>query len=84
MFTYICASKGSHSIARLQQYETWMVDEFNPDLVLWQMPILNEGLGVAGRGWDSSGFSTQFINKYNALIGKGTALRNSKIPDSGC
>ena len=71
MFTYICASKGSHSIARLQQYETWMVDEFNPDLVLWQMPILNEGLGVADRGWDSSGFSTQFINKYNALVGKG-------------
>ena len=48
-----------------------MVDSFNPDLVLWQMPILNEGLGVAGRGWDSSGFSTQFINKYNALVGKG-------------
>ena len=71
MFTYICASKGSHSIARLQQYETWMVDEFNPDLVLWQMPILNEGLGVASRGWDSSGFNVQFKNKFDSLNGKG-------------
>ena len=48
-----------------------MVDLFNPDLVLWQMPILNEGLGVDDRGWDSSGFNVQFINKYNSLKNKG-------------
>ena len=48
-----------------------MVDEFNPDLVLWQMPILNEGLGVAARGWDSSGFNVQFKNKFDSLNGKG-------------
>ena len=71
LFNYICASKGSHSIARLQQYETWMVDSFNPDLVLWQMPILNEGFGVDDRGFDSSVFGAKFLNKYNALVGKG-------------
>ena len=71
MFTYICASKGSHSIARLQQYETWMVDEFNPDLVVWQMPILNEGLGVDDRGWASEFFGIKFKNKFETLNGKG-------------
>ena len=71
LFTYICASKGSHGITKLQQFETWMVDSFNPDLVIWQMPILNQGLGVASRGWDSSGFNVQFKNKFDALKAKG-------------
>ena len=71
LFTYICASKGSHGITKLQQFETWMVDSFNPDLVLWQMPILNQGFGVAIRGWDSSGFNVQFKNKFDALKAKG-------------
>lgn len=42
MFTYIAASKGGHDIARIEVFQPWMVDAFNPDLILQQCCIINE------------------------------------------
>lgn len=66
-FTYICASKGSHSISMLKRYQSWMVDSFNPDLILWQLPILNESLGQSSRGFGSDEYSDVFLNYYSEL-----------------
>ncbi|WP_286801855.1 MULTISPECIES: hypothetical protein [Sphingobacterium] len=71
MFTYICASKGSHNISMLQRYESWMVDAFKPDLILWQLPVLNHSFGVPTRNLSSQNYGAQFIEKYNNLKNKG-------------
>ncbi len=71
MFTYINASKGSHSIEMIERYEPWMVDEFNPDLIVWQCQILNEALGRPDRSFGSKDYGQKFIDKYNEYVGKG-------------
>ncbi|WP_099369590.1 hypothetical protein [Sphingobacterium sp. 1.A.5] len=73
MFTYICASKGSHDVAMLQRYESWMVDSFNPNLIVWQCPILNTQFGVVSgaRNYPSTNYGSRFVTKYNALLAKG-------------
>lgn len=74
MFTYICASKGSHDITMLNRYESWMVDSFSPDLILWQCPVLNMrfgGRGGSGRSQASTAYGAQFVSKYNAYVSKG-------------
>ncbi|WP_448672438.1 hypothetical protein [Sphingobacterium multivorum] len=67
LFRYICASKGSHTIADLERYESWMVDSFNPDLVLWQCPILNEGIGQEFRSYNTAAFVKRFTDKLARL-----------------
>lgn len=70
IFRYICASKGSHTIADLERYESWMVDSFNPDLVLWQCPILNEGIGQEFRSYNTATFVKRFTDKLSRLHAK--------------
>lgn len=76
MFTYICASKGSHNIFMLRRYEEWMVDAFNPDLILQQTCIINEqaqtGVNPTYPAVISpEDFSQNFANYYDGLIAKG-------------
>lgn len=71
MFTYICASKGSHNIEYLRRYESYTVDAFNPDLVLQQCCILNEQLGQQNRAKSPQDFANTFEIYYNSLVGKG-------------
>ena len=70
LFRYICASKGSHPILELERYESWMVDGFNPDLVLWQCPILNEGIGQEFRAYNTAAFVKRFTDKLARLQAK--------------
>lgn len=70
MFTYIAAAKGSHNDAMLKRYESFMVDSFNPDLVIYQTPVLNSAFGVA-RATGSNTFGAQFVDRYNGLKAKG-------------
>ena len=46
MFDFILSARGGHSISRLENFESWDTDYFKPDLILWQVPIINEGLDV--------------------------------------
>ena len=76
MFTYIAASKGSHDITLLRNYEPWMVDAFSPDLVLQQCCIINQGAQTGANGTylpykATDTFATEFKNYYDALIAKG-------------
>lgn len=60
LFTYICASKGSHGIDFLSLYQSWMVDAFNPDLLLQQCCILNQALGQESRAKTPTQFANDF------------------------
>ena len=71
MFTYVCSSKGSHGIDALRLYEEWMVDAYNPDLVLFQCCILNEKMGQATRVKTPTDFANYFKVYYEALEAKG-------------
>lgn len=70
LFTYIAASKGSHSDALLKRYGSFMVDSFSPNLILYQCPVLNSGFGTA-RATGSNTFGAQFVTRYNDLKTKG-------------
>jgi hypothetical protein len=48
MFFYIASSIGSQALYGMSFYEEWRVDAFNPDLVLQQCCIINEGLISGG------------------------------------
>lgn len=70
LFTYIAASKGSQNLYNLERFESFMVDAFNPDLLIWQIPVLNHAFGVS-RAFGSDEYAIQFISKYEALKAKG-------------
>lgn len=70
MFTYICASKGSHNIEMLRMYESYTVDAFNPDLVLQQCCILNQQVGQGSRIRSPQDFADIFDVYYDALEAK--------------
>lgn len=46
IFDFILSARGGHSISRLENFEAWDTDYYKPDLILWQVPIINEGLDV--------------------------------------
>jgi hypothetical protein len=67
MFTYIAASKGGHNIAMLKCFQPWMVDSFNPDLVLWQQPIINQACTVNPPTLNPTDFAAPFATHYDYL-----------------
>ncbi|MDO5858999.1 hypothetical protein Q2490_17110 [Myroides odoratimimus] len=61
-FTYIAASKGSHSDPMLKKYDKWMIEEHKPNLIIYQCPIINHGIGTA-RVKSSEFFGKQFVDR---------------------
>ena len=47
MFDFILSARGGHSIDRLNKFEPWDLDYFKPQLILWEIPILNQNLDLA-------------------------------------
>ena len=70
LFTYVCSSKGSHGIDFLKLYQEWMVDDFNPDLVLQQCCILNQGLGQETRSKSPQDFANDFKLYHESFVAK--------------
>lgn len=78
MFDFILSARGGHSIARLQNYEAWDVDLYKPSLILWEAPIINQGLDVANPSYvpnnmgnrNDEVFANEIINKANQLLAK--------------
>lgn len=73
MFTYINASKGGHNIAKLRLFESWMVDDFNPDLILQQCCIINEQCQTGLKsGYPANtspvAFASKFETYYDDLV----------------
>lgn len=78
MFDFILSARGGHSIARLQNYEAWDVDLYKPALILWEAPIINQGLDVANSSYAPNNmgnrtdevFANEIVNKANQLLAK--------------
>lgn len=47
MLDFLVQARGSHNIPALETFEDWDIDEFEPDLFLFQNPTINEGIGLA-------------------------------------
>ena len=74
MFFYIASSIGGQALYGMSFYESWRVDAFNPDLVLQQCCIINEGLisgETASPVITPENFTQHFEGDYDRLIGKG-------------
>tara|TARA_R110002073_G_C9463949_1_gene578925 strand:- start:147 stop:2639 length:2493 start_codon:yes stop_codon:yes gene_type:complete len=67
MFTYICASKGGHKIEQLELFQEWMVESFNPKLIIQQCCIINQGVSTTG-GRTPTGVSNKFDAYYDQFI----------------
>ncbi|MEK5414403.1 hypothetical protein [Paenibacillus sp. FSL L8-0708] len=78
MHDFILSSRGGHSIARLENFEAWDVDYYKPNLILWELPILNENMDVANADYSPKNmgaattinFATRFLTKANQLKSK--------------
>lgn len=67
MFDFILSARGGHSIIRLQNFEAWDTDYYKPQLILWQVPIINEGLDVANADY-SPKTMTKTKEQYAKII----------------
>ena len=70
MFTYICASKGGHKIEQLELFQEWMVESFNPQLIIQQCCIINQGVSTTS-GRTPTGVASKFENYYDQFINLG-------------
>ena len=71
MFTYIAASKGGHGIESLQKFQEWMVDDFDPDLLLQQCAVINEGASTVEAFQTPEAFAAKFETQYDGFISQG-------------
>lgn len=66
LFSYIAASIGSQALYGLSMNKSWQVDAFNPDLILMEVPIINEGVqtgsGTASAGVEPSEIAQHYQN----------------------
>lgn len=77
-FNFILSARGGHSIGRLEQFEQWDVDYWKPDLILWELPIMNHrGVDIVNSEWVSNHelatpttFAQPFIVKCDQLLAK--------------
>lgn len=74
MFTFVASSIGSQALYGMSFYETWRIDAFNPDLILQQCCIINEG-AISGETSTPvitpEDFVIHFKEDYERQIGKG-------------
>ena len=82
MFDFILSARGGHSISRLQNFEAWDTDYFKPNLIIWQIPIINEGLDVGNADFSpktttktKEQYAVNITNKYTDYKSK------SYVPD---
>ena len=82
MFDFILSARGGHSISRLENFEDWDTDYFKPDLILWQVPIINEGLDVGNADF-SPKTTSKTKEQYAINITNKYAVYKSKsyVPD---
>jgi len=81
MFDFILSARGGHSIPRLENFESWDVDYYKPDVIIWEVPIINQNLDVGNADYTgknvgtrtNSYYATQILNKANQLKGKSYA-----------
>ena len=80
MFDFILSARGGHSISRLENFETWDTDYFKPDLILWQVPIINEGVDVGNADFSpkttaktKEQYAINITNKYAVYKSKSYA-----------
>lgn len=77
MFDFILSARGGHSISRLENFEAWDTDYFKPQLILWQVPIINEGLDVGNADFTpktltktKEQYALGITNKYAQYVAK--------------
>ena len=71
MFDFILSARGGHSIGRLEQFEEWDTDYYKPDLILWQIPIINQSLDVGNTDFKGRNVGTRTTAVYaNTILAK--------------
>jgi len=80
MHDFILAARGGHSITRLENFEAWDIDYYRPDVILWELPIINQGLDVANSSFvpntmtkTTDDFAAEILTKANQFIAKAYA-----------
>lgn len=77
MFDFILSARGGHNISALENYEEWDTDYYEPDLILWQIPIINENLDVANADFtprnmskNTDQYASNILTKANEYLAK--------------
>lgn len=82
MFDFILSARGGHSIDRLETYEEWDTDYFKPDLILWEVPIINENLDVANTDFSPKNLTKNTIQYAEHILEKAKQYQNKSYnPD---
>lgn len=76
MFDFILSARGGHSIDRLEQFEDWDTDYFKPDLILWEIPIINENLDVANADFTPKNLAKNTIQFAEHILEKAKQYQN--------
>ena len=76
MFDFILSARGGHSIPRLANFEAWDTDYYKPQLILWQVPIINEGLDVANADFSPKTMTKTKEQYAKVITDKYTAYKN--------